>query len=156
MVQSNYGNYVLQNTLDKYSKCNNSKFDLIEAIINCLLSVSEYKIQQKWGYEILAKHLKDPHNRRAVELSQLLDKVMEESDFNYTNHKQQQTQKMAKMRGSDRDSKNKKSSGGGSNSSGLNQRQQTRDYDDPYENEYQYGGQRQQPQSGYAKQNYPG
>jgi hypothetical protein len=94
VVQSNYGNYVLQNTLDKYCKCTATKLDLIEAIIGCLLQVSEYKLQQKWGKDIIGKHLKEGGLKRTSELSQLLDQVMEESDYNYSNHKQQQTLKM--------------------------------------------------------------
>lgn len=37
VVESNFGNYVLQNTLDEYSKCKETSYDLIEAITDCLL-----------------------------------------------------------------------------------------------------------------------
>jgi len=46
VVESDFGNYVLQNTLKKYCHgCHDAKLDLIEAIIDCLPNVSEYKIQ---------------------------------------------------------------------------------------------------------------
>jgi hypothetical protein len=53
----NFGNYVLQNSLEKYIKLPTLKLQLIESIINCFDQINEIKIQLKWGKDLLEKYL---------------------------------------------------------------------------------------------------
>lgn len=73
VVESDFGNFVLQNTLESYSKCQDTNYDLIDAITDCILDISQFKLQQKWGNEILIKHLQDTKNPRVAEILNKLE-----------------------------------------------------------------------------------
>ena len=76
VVESNFGNYVIQNSLDKYCKCEQTKVKLINAIINCIPEINEYKLQQKWGNEILMKFIKKLNPNTCQDLTSKVNDVM--------------------------------------------------------------------------------
>ena len=78
IVVSEFGNFVLQHTRLNYCpQCKEAKLILIEAIINCLYNITEFKIQQKWGNEILVHNLKHMQGEKADELISMLDDFMQ-------------------------------------------------------------------------------
>jgi len=58
VVEGDYGNYVLQNSLDQYLKSNELKVRLIDSIINCIDKLKNQKTQIKWCDKILAMNIK--------------------------------------------------------------------------------------------------
>ena len=59
VVQGNFGNFVLQKSIEHYMKSRHNKLELIASIIKCLDEVSDYKVQEKWGDQLLLRYLKD-------------------------------------------------------------------------------------------------
>ena len=57
VVHSNFGNYVLQNSIESYCKAEHQRIKLIERIISCLHDVNDYKLQTRWGREILSRFI---------------------------------------------------------------------------------------------------
>ncbi len=58
-MQGNFGNYVLQNSIEKYIKSKHQKLKLISCIISCLEEVSDNKVKEKWGDHLLVKYLQN-------------------------------------------------------------------------------------------------
>lgn len=44
VIQSQFGNYVLQKSLKEFCKTNEQKIKMLKAIIKCLTEVNEYKV----------------------------------------------------------------------------------------------------------------
>lgn len=71
VVQSNFGNFVLQKSIQHYFKLKRHKLELIARIIKSLDEVSDFKVQEKWGDQLLVRYLNDlevhPHNPAEIE-----------------------------------------------------------------------------------------
>ena len=98
VVLSNFGNYVLQHSLEGQDGNPKLKVQMLRAIIECLGKVGDFKVQQKWGQEILVKHIKqlEEHNEDEMQevLREELSEVMQEINDKHKVFKQQQMQQM--------------------------------------------------------------
>jgi hypothetical protein len=63
VVNSNFGNFVLQNSLKTYCKSEEQRNLLIERIIQSLKEVQDYKVQVKWGEDILHSFVEKVNNQ---------------------------------------------------------------------------------------------
>lgn len=57
VVRSQFGNYVIQGSIENYLRSADLRMSLIEAVIDCLGSVNDWKVQEKWGTTLLRKYL---------------------------------------------------------------------------------------------------
>jgi hypothetical protein len=89
VVHSNFGNYVLQKSLNVYGKSDHQKIKLLKAIIQCLTEVPEYKVQQKWGNELLKSfiHELSENQHQKQELLALLNEKMEKINLKFKQQK---------------------------------------------------------------------
>lgn len=67
VVSSNFGNFVLQNSIKTYCKFEDQRNVLIEKIVLCLKEVTDYKVQVKWGEEILLNFIEQVQDQDAYE-----------------------------------------------------------------------------------------
>ena len=97
VISSNFGNYVLQKSLKTYCKSEKLKYQLLEHIIHSLRNVNEYKIQQKWGNDILMQLIESLENYNEKErLVRMLKERMVEIDGKHKKYIEQQMLKMQK------------------------------------------------------------
>ena len=90
VVNSNFGNFVLQNSLKTYCKSEEQKNFLIECIILCLSQVCDYKVQVKWGDEILLSFIEQVSDQAAYDhLNELLSEEMAKINASHQQFKQQ-------------------------------------------------------------------
>lgn len=57
VVHGQFGNYVLQKSIERYVRDANLRLRLIQAVIDCLHEVPDGKVQEKWGHQLLRKYL---------------------------------------------------------------------------------------------------
>ena len=135
VVESNFGNYVLQHTLGKYCKCQQVKEQLLTAIMQCLSNVTEFKVQEKWGQKILSVQISELQKGDVKdELTDSLQAVMSDIIGKNKEYKQQLSLQINKQKSDPyRPGKgggfNPRSTGrGGTNSQGMVDSTSDREY----------------------------
>jgi hypothetical protein len=88
IVRSQFGNYVVQGSIENYLRSAELRMALIEAVIDCLGSVNDFKVQEKWGHTLLRKYLAadacsklemtEPLEKRRVAALEVLTTKMEQ------------------------------------------------------------------------------
>lgn len=88
VVSSNFGNFVLQNSIKTYCKSEEQRNILIEQIILSLKEVTDYKVQVKWGEDILLNFIEQVQDQDAYEnLSQIITVEMEKINLKHQHFK---------------------------------------------------------------------
>lgn len=135
---------MLQKSLKEFCKTNDYKIKLLRAIVKSLTEVNEYKVQQKWGNELLKSFIDDLRNdpEQKEELETMLQKQMEQ--INAKNKQYKHNVHMSHGSSGDyyqKSSNYSQGSGGGSGGgfSGQGKPSQARGqgaYDDQYNDQY--------------------
>lgn len=73
VVRSQFGNYVIQGSIESYLRSAELRMSLIEAVIDCLTSVNDWKVQEKWGNTLLRKYLSSDSCQK-LDMSEALEK----------------------------------------------------------------------------------
>lgn len=81
VVQGNFGNFVLQKSIEHYLKSRHNKLELIASIIKCLDEVSDYKVQEKWGDQLLVRYLNDLEALPGMHIIEVDSVSSSEQDF---------------------------------------------------------------------------